>query len=331
MIKAPPMLTFILAFILTIPAALTQDRISTLDGKQIFIPKLGSREALSQHSRFSDFIVSMFNRPGDFHGPNCYNTALIASGLFPSEKKRYVSPEEFEAILKNNFIKTPRPQFKDVLVMDAQSSRGHAAFYLGDDLIFHKKSYGTHYHYRITEIKDAGVVEENEWAPGPMDDSSAQMNWPELGRLPMESYRLISQQLPAMDPKFSGLVLKLESLLTNDLKGWAIARKWGITGEYLLQDLLTYARKMKVDKYTEGVLISLKDQIFIFLDEVYFKRARSASRVMEELCVPEQKDQLFELIREFGKLNNIDQQKITATLKKIQEQDKSRCSVRPLQ
>jgi hypothetical protein len=66
------------------------------------------------------------------------------------------------------------------------------------------------------------------------------------------------------------------------------------------------------------------------IEEVYFKRARSASRVMEEICIPEQKEQLFGLIRETGKLLGRDTQKIETVLAKLDAQDKSRCQLRPL-
>jgi len=272
----------------------------------------------------------MFNRQGDFHGPNCYNTALIANGYFSKTAKRYVSPEEFEEILKANFVKVTTPAYQDIIVFDARSSRGHAAFSLGDNLIFHKKSFGTQYHYRITDIDHAGAVEENEWAPGPADDSSQQMNWPELGSLPKEYYRRNSTKPMQLDKRLASLVTKLEQVLLVDLGTWAIGKKWGMTGEYLLEDLVKYGQTLKTDKYTAGVLTSLKDQVFIMIEEVYFKRARSASRVMEEICIPEQKEQLFGLIRETGKLLGKEATKIEAVLAKLEAQDKSRCQLRPI-
>jgi hypothetical protein len=103
-----------------------------------------------------------------------------------------------------------------------------------------------------------------------------------------------------------------------------------MTGEYLLEDLVKYAQTLKTDKYTAGLLTSLKDQVFIMIEEVYFKRARSASRVMEEICIPEQKEQLFGLIKTTGKLLGKGDQKIEAVLGKLEAQDRSRCQLRPL-
>ena len=321
----------IIAFILTSISAWSQEAVYNLAGKYVTVPSLSSKQPLSQHSRFEGFIQKMFNRPGDFFGPNCYNTALILSGAFSPADIRYVSPEEFNEILKTNYIQVASPQYKDVIVFDAKRSRGHSAFYLGDNLIFHKKSFATHYHYRITEIKNAGIVETNEWVPGINDDSSSQMNWPELGTLPLEYYRLKNSNRPKLDPRFDKFIRKLEQLIVLDARSWAFGRKWGMTGEYLLEDFLVYARSLKTDKYTEGVLTSLKDQIFIMLEEVYFKSSHSPSRVMEDLCVPEDKQQLFDLLREFGSLLKLDSKKVTMVLEKLDQQDKERCQLRPLQ
>ena len=306
-----------------------QDGYYSLGGQHLLIPKLGSHEPLPSHPRFNGFIQQKFNRPGDFHGTNCYNTALISSGVYPTHRLRYVSPEEFEAVLRTHFKPVQAGQFQDLVVFDSKNSRGHAAYYLGDELIFHKKSHGTHYHYRITHLSLAGVVEENERRPGPVDDSSAQMDWPQLGNLPMTFYRLSSRQALAFDPRLAAYVNKLESLLLNDLKVWAIARKWGLTGEFLLEDLLQYARAIKSDPYTIGVIISMKDQLYTMIEEVYFKRARSASKVMEEICLPEQKEQLYGLVRELGKLMQKDDQKLIEILSGLEAQDRSKCRLHP--
>lgn len=306
-----------------------QDQYLTLAQKQILVPKLGSKAPLTPHPRFNGFIQAMFNRPGTFHGPNCYNTSLIATGAFAQTNLRYVSPEEFEAILKASFVRVPEVAYKDILVFDAKSSRGHAAFYLGDGLIFHKKSYGTQYHYRITDFEKAGVVEENEWVPGPTQDSSLQMNWPELGKLPMEGYRRRSV-LPRLDPRLSSLVTRLEQAVVADAKNWGMGKKWGMTGEYFLQDLQTYAQSIKTDKYTEGLIISLKDQVYIMIEEVYFRSTRSSSSVLEDICVPEQPEQIFGFIKEFGLILKKDSAAIQKVISTINEQVKSRCSVRPV-
>lgn len=322
--------TFIVLFLFPI-LSWSQDGNYTLAGKDIFVPMLGSREALTAHPRFEGNIQQMFNRPGDFHGPNCYNTALITSGVMQERSVRYVSPEEFEAVLKTNFVKVPSPEYRDIVVFDANGSRGHAAYYLGDNLIFHKKSHGTKYHYRITTMEKAGVVEENEWVPGPFDDSSEQMNWPELGSLPRANYRIQNKVLPPLDKRLAGIVSKLEQALVADLKTWAIGKKWGMMGEYLLQDLVKYADSLDTDKYTRGVLISLNDQVFTMIEEVYFKRSRrSPESVLKEICLPSEKEQLFTFIKELGKILKKDAESLKSVLEQLEGQDRSTCRLRPL-
>lgn len=318
-------LPFVFFFLSTFSFA--QDQYLTLDQKQIFVPKLGSKTALTSHPRFTGFIQTMFNKPGSFHGPNCYNTSLIATGAFPQTNLRYVSPEEFEAILKASFVSVPEAAYKDILVFDAKSSRGHAAFYLGDGLIFHKKSYGTQYFYRITDFEKVGVVEENEWVPGPTQDSSLQMKWPELGKLPMAAYRRKSV-LPRLDTRLAKLLTKIEQAVVADAKNWGMGKKWGMSGEYFLQDLQNFARTIKTDKYTEGMIISLKDQVYIMIEEVYFRSSRSSSSVLEEICVPEQPEQLFGFIKELGVILKKDPATIQRVITSMTEQAKSRCSVR---
>lgn len=318
-----------LLFLLLLSSTLhAQDGRYMLNGRNIFVPKLGSKEALTPHPRLNGVISKLFNRPGEFHGPNCYNTSLIASGLWSNSKKRYVSPEEFESILKNNFKEVSNPNYGDVIVYDAKMSRGHAAFFLGDNLVFHKKSFGTHYHYRIVESDKVGVVEENEWVPGPMDDSSMQMDWPELGKKPKSYYRLTSRYLPKIDSRFDRLLTEMEKTLEADLKVWAMGKRWGMVGEYFMDALLSYARAQRVNKYTEGLIISMKDQLYVMIEEMYFKHARSAARVLEDICLPEDTTQIFGFIRELGRLQNKPSGKIEEALKKLSEQDRSRCSLR---
>lgn len=320
---------YILILFLSISSVLSQDRTYILEEKEILIPKIGSKIALTPHPLFDGIIQKFFNNPGSFHGPNCYNTALIASGAFLPLELRYVSPEEFSVLLSTNFNRVSSPEYKDVVVFDAKSSRSHAGLYLGDELIFHKKSFRTHYHYRITDIKNVGVVEENEWVPGPSDASSDQMKWPDLGSLPLEYYRIKSKTKPKIDSRISSLILLLEKNLINDLKTWSMAKKWGVLGQYLAEDLHKYAKSINVDKYTESLLISFKDQIYLMLDEIYFKN-RSASSAYRNVCLPQEKDQLVTLLNEFGKVLKKDQAKIKQTIDKLFNQDLSRCELRPM-
>lgn len=69
--------------------------------------------------------------------------------------------------------------------------------------------------------------------------------------------------------------------------------------------------------------------MYTIIEEVYFKRARSATKVMEEICLPEQKEQLFALIRDLGRLKQLDDQKLIGILSRLEAQDRSKCRLRP--
>lgn len=322
------LLSFIL--LLTSQVLWAEDKTFVLDGKDVLVPGVGSKSTLTEHSKLQGFIKDTFNKPGPYFGPNCYNTALNAVNFFSKKNVRYTSPEEFEEILKVSFEEVAHPESQDLVVFDALSSRGHVGFYLGDNLVFHKKSFGTYYTYRIVEISTVGAYEENEWKPSVFEDSSSQMVWPNLGKLPMKFYRFTKTQRPELDTKLAPFISKIERLLLDDLSSWSIAKKWGMAGEIFLEEMLPLAKGMKANSYTQAVLLSLKDQVYIMLEEVNFKKARSPERVLQELCVPEKKEQLFSLIKELGTLLGKDTQQVEFILNSIETQDKQICSFKPL-
>lgn len=318
---------FIFLLLLTFQV-LAQDRYYEFSNTTILVPGIGSESKLSSHDLFSGFISNFFNRPGPYHGPNCYNAALIASGAYSAERLRYISQEEFEAVLKRNYQVSNEPQFGDIIVFDALASRDHAAFYLGDGLLFHKKSFVTSHLYRIISLEQVGILEKGEWQPNLGDDSAPQMNWPKLGALPKSFYRLYANDLH-LDPRFEKIILQIEKALVRDLGKWEIGKRWGMLGEYLLQDLLDLAADMQTDDYTKGVLLSLKDQIFIMLDEVYFKRPRPIEKIYAEICIPVSRDEIISFVSEYGKLLRKDDKAIKAALYILLNQDRSRCLIRP--
>ena len=94
---------------------------------------------------------------------------MAAQALAPNDL-RYISPEEFEAILSQSFVSVPTSSAGDLVVYDAKSTRGHAAYLLTDGMVFHKKSYHKNYRYRILPLEDVGVIENDEWVPSPWED-----------------------------------------------------------------------------------------------------------------------------------------------------------------
>lgn len=293
----------------------------------LVVPELGSRSSLDCvgcQRPLSFFIRNRFNRPGDFFGPNCYNTALIAAGLMKEKQIRYVSPEEFEVLLSRHFTPLAGPTPMSVVVFDANSSRGHAGYYLGDNLVFHKKSFNTNYHYRITTQELVGVVEKNEWVPSPIEGSINQFVWPQLGHLPKSYYRIRNKQI-RYQQEFAPQLYMLENLLLVDLGQWAIAKKWGLVGLQLLEDYLKLVDG-KADPLTKGTLISFKDQISVFIEEVYYKNSRSYDRTTQEICLPENPEQLKAIYQRLASSLNLPANR----WEQVATQDLKKCRVRLL-
>jgi hypothetical protein len=290
------------------------------------VPEIGSKKPLSCMGcelPLNAFAVMKFNRPGDFHGPNCYNTALIASGVYSPNQVRYVSPEEFEAVLKKAFTLTTNEKAGDILVFDAKSSRGHAALYLGDNLIFHKKSYATHYFYRIAPMTEAGLVEKNEWVPGPVEGTINQFVWPKLGELPKAFYRFKRVKI-----SLTKEMNILETKLLTDLGHWAIAKNWGLIGKNIIQD---YYKEIspRADELTQGILISFRDQVGLYFDELHYKNSRNYTKTTEEICLPSGgTDQLKVVYMALATSLKKTPEQSKESWEKILSQDKKRCSQR---
>lgn len=291
------------------------------------VPSLTEREALTCvgcQRALSTFIRNQFNRPGDFHGPNCYNTALISSGLFKAQQIRYVSPEEFRALIRTNFQKLSSARPNSLIVFDARNSWGHAGFYLGDNLVFHKKSYATHYHYRITTLEEVGIPEKGEWTPNPFEGSVAQFNWPELGKLPKEFYQLSNKNVRiSTHPE---LLKHLEAMIIKDAGAWAFAKNWGLVGLSLLQELKN--KLPNQDALTKGMLISFQDQVQVYFDEVHYKHTRNYDRTTEEVCLPTDAGQLKTLFFHIGRYLNVDSSSLEGKWQRVMSQDKRRCRER---
>lgn len=295
------------------------------------VPELGSKlplDCVGCQRLLKSFIKEKFNRPGDFHGPNCYNTALIASGAFSAKQIRYVSPEEFEAILVQLYSPLTQATPDSLVIFDAKSSRAHAGFYLGDGLVFHKKSFGTQYHYRIAPILEAGVPEVKEWIPSPMEGSHNQFLWPELGKLPQTFYRLNKKTLNYQS-QYSTILKKLDSLLLVDLGQWAIAKKWGLIGMNMLDDYLALI-KNQADPLTKGMLTSYKDQLNLYFEELHYKNSRSYERTTAEICLPENPDQLKSMFKDLAQNLRWTSEQMESKWIQVTGQDKKRCAVRLL-
>lgn len=260
------------------------------------VPQIGEKKALTFSNGelpFSPFIKKYFNGTANYSGPNCYNTAFLAASLLNEAEKRYFSPEEFEVLLKKYYEEVPTLKSGDLVVYEANSGRGHVAYYLGDNLVFHKKSYNKNYLYRITTLEEVGLLEKGEWAPGPWEDDRP-IDDAGLGKSAKAYYRLraipLSDNFSARDKAWLDLLNHITVNLIKDGPNWSVGKNMGLITENLLDKLETASSKEKLHPVVKARITSLKDGVFQALEEMYFKRARGSddvARINSEICFTE--------------------------------------------
>lgn len=290
------------------------------------VPQIGQG---SQLSLPNPLITKLFNNSANYSGPNCYNTALVVSEVLNSNEVRYVSPQEFEILLKKFFYEVTEPKEGDLVVYEANKQRGHVAYWLGDDLVFHKKSFHKNYLYRITTSEDVGVIEKDEWQPSPMEDFP---RWTEvnIGKTTKAYYRRLS--VPLSDNFSENDLLWLDILnhinqeLIKDGPNWAVGKNMGLVTENFLNTAIGMAKKDQAHPYVIAKLTSLKDQVFQSLEETYYARARGqrqVDRINEEICFHDN-EYTQALIIKTAKLLKVP---ANVLLKNLSQADRIKCKV----
>ena len=315
-----------LSLILLSISAIAQDCYPFKNSK-ICIPQIGQK--LESPAALPSLIKKLLNQSANYSGPNCYNAALIAAGVMKENEVRYVSPEEFESVLKNNYQEVSSPQTGDIVVYEANSGRGHVSYYLGNDLVFHKKSYHKNYLYRVVPMEEVGKIEKGEWQPSPWEDIPA---WTDenIGKTAKAFYRLKSSPLresyTAIDKKWLELVALINNQLIKDGPNWAVGKNMGLVSENFLNAAIRIVQKDKVHPAVIAKMISLKDQIYQSLEEMYFSRARGQRQVNdmnEEICFADNQ-YTKDLIMKVATVLNKDAAKLSEDLKKS---DRIKCKV----
>jgi hypothetical protein len=260
------------------------------------IPAISSREPIAfQQTATPSWpmaIWKLFNQSANYSGPNCYNAVLVATEVFPIKAIRYVAPSEFESWLLHYFDQVDSPLLGDIVVYEAQGPRGHAAFYLGDDLVFHKKSYPKGFLYRITKMEDVGLVELNEWMPGRFDTIIGGLD-EGIGKTPKAFYRrkkiAESYKYNKTETLWQRLLELVETELVHTGPNWSVGKQMGLLVENTLVRLHQLAKEQKLHPHLVAKLESLKDQVFQSLEENYYAEVRSQRRIDEinaEICYP---------------------------------------------
>ena len=257
-------------------------------------------------SLFPSFIASHFNTLANFSGPNCYNTALLATGGLPQEDRRYVSQEEFDLILSQQYeeITPDQAKFGDVLVYDARGSREHVAVYLGQNLIFHKKGVLKGYGYRITAIDNAYEYEPGEWTESPIKMLLLPADNGVIAA-PRAYYRLRekSSSMQSNHP-VARLIEQSRLDLLEAGPNWRVHKDFGIISEGIYAQIKKYIdgqifEDPNLKNFLSARLTSLKDQIYLSIDEALFQTPRGMTRrdeIIGEFCFSESSPTLNRLI-----------------------------------
>ncbi len=288
---------------------------------------------------FGPFIESQFNHAAYFRGPNCYNTALIASGILPADQVIYVSPEEFEFYLKIYFEQVNNSDLLpgDLIVYDASASRGHVAFYLGAGLVFHKKGFLKNYLYRITGMYETSLVEEFEWRPSEYDTLAApDFNWDNKSIAVYRKKEFVennSINLDDKEMKALDLVSYISFHVLKNAPYWKVAKEMGIVTENLLTSLeseFSFLSKApsEISRLAYFHLKSLSAQVFQSIEESHFSSPHTrVSDVNEEYCYIENEyfselvEKLLVIFDETGKSTK------KLVLKELKKYDRQKCKI----
>lgn len=240
------------------------------------------------------FIQKQFNHLKGFSGPNCYATGLVASGVLSEDNMLYVDTSELELYLAHYFIEVSQPAFGDVVLYDGKD---HVAYYLFEDLVFHKKGYNKGYGYRIAPLTKVFAAEPYEWKPSPFDSATAIDN-PTYGEKPKKYYRKLEASKIAATPNPSDKE-KLAIIVVNHIfeqmkksaPGWKVDDDMGTMIENVISGLAREFSFMEKSASFEAQLAyqrlnSLESQAFQVIEEsCYASPTANADRINKEHCI----------------------------------------------
>ncbi len=288
-----------------------------------------------------DFVQQKFNRFANFSGPNCYATALVASGVIPSEKMLHVGLDEFQEYLTQYFEEVRTPAFGDVILYDVQGSKDHAAFYLFNDLVFHKKGFLKGYGYRITTLEGVFAADPFEWRPGRFDDLQSTPN-PDFGKKPKKFFRrLAADRLPtagtltAQEKQAVELIAFIRAETLKSAPEWDVSDNMGTMIESVVSDLRRQLDWLKKSpNFTARIayeeLRSLESQLFQSIEEELFSsQTANAEKINAEHCLPENAF-VNELVKKsFALMKNREatQDEVTAILGQMAAVDRKSCRI----
>ncbi|MBF0443324.1 MAG: hypothetical protein HQK54_15560 [Oligoflexales bacterium] len=291
-------------------------------------------------SYFPKEIRQLFNRlSSSYSGPNCYNAALIASSLQKVDERTYVDLKEFELYLERYFDEVKKPQFGDLVLYDTEHSKDHAAFYLFNDLVFHKKGFKKVYRYRIVKSDDVLKKEPFELRPSTFDDY---VDDPEFGKKAKKYYRRKNPgDLPKVDElkgpelKAAGVIQVMEKAAAEYGASWELPTNMGIISESLVERFKQEFSFLKdgTDNFEANLhyekLNSLSSQIFQAIEEAFYSSPYADGRkVNRDYCYKENQyirdliSAVFLYVRDRPPM----EREIAGILDKMRAEDREKCN-----
>ncbi|MBF0364041.1 MAG: hypothetical protein HQK50_00635 [Oligoflexia bacterium] len=276
------------------------------EGEKALLKTHAAQKIYDVSAYFPAFIANNLNKSAGYAGPNCYNTALITSGILSNLEVLYSSIEELEFYLKYFFeeIKGNELQFGDLILYDAYGSKLHASVYLFNGLVFHKKGFHRYYYYRIIPATDVFKKDAFEWIPNPGRGEYLQAIDPTAIDRQKRYFRL-RKNFEASSLHFDSSsdstlskrevdALKIIDFLKQNtllnLKQSQVGTSMGFITETLSNYLqsefsfLNNSNNLKLKLYSLR-LKSLADQIFQSIEAVHFTSPYvNYPRVLEQIC-----------------------------------------------
>lgn len=317
----------------SVPTAIAENFTKAEEEARTLYP---ARDVIDISASFPEAVRQNFNRLKNFSGPNCYATALMASGLLREDELLYVGLDELQLYFEHYFTEVDQPRFGDVVLYDVKGAKDHAAFYLLDDLVFHKKGYRKGYAFRIAPLTRVFAAEPFEWKPSPVDDEQAKDD-PGFGEKPKKFYRLRDPAAASAPQGKEAAAIAVINHIAEQMKvatsRWSVPRDMGTMIEGAITALLKEFRFLAASPSFEARLAyerlhSLESQAFQVIDETLYTSDRAdPDKINEQNCLVENEflNALFKKFYFYRHQTEADAAQITKMLEETRAMDRKSC------
>lgn len=235
-------------------------------------------------------VQKRFNSKLDFGGPNCFYTALSVTDGIDQGEVRHVSLNEFRARLALLYteISTATPAPGDVLLFN---SSDHGAVYLGGDRVFHKKDLNKEYYFRMPRKLEVFQADPGEWVPGPNycgpysrphDTKVSKIQIFRRNKTPLAAWSTAINSRPEFP-----VINLLKVMAMKTAPAWSLGKVMGYWSEILSEELVRDLDKpIKTDESGKQLMTeleSVRDQIFIAIEDGYFSSPYAKQKIIKEI------------------------------------------------